>query len=359
MAVVLVVTAVVFVALIVIIGAALGPIAAVVLVEPVLLAAALLLAGWLTRERLQAWTTLRLARMAGPAIVHSIPPRLVLDALLDRLFGKSFNHEAITTALLGGGGSDLDGRDTAVSSGTTVDITLNRVTELDTLVEMRWSHTFPKVRNSHRLVMFATSDSEIFTLLTARRVYPLFESWLVQNEDELEGFVPGIEDRLEVGIDYRDADGFVHRVEPRAEQGEEVALQDFDQYVRLPARVDPKELRIFQLDLHDLADADHVVVAVERLFFQASTAGIFDLGYLKWSAPYPCFVETVTFDVKNLALAGEQLVYLIVAGSLEMPYLPMRGAWKHVSDKIEISFHSWMLPGHGVTLLWRPIDGAE
>lgn len=359
MAVVLIVTAAVLSAVAVGVGVITDNLGLVLIAQPVLLVTVSLIVAWSGRKRLESWAAERLARIAGPAIVHSMPPRMVHEALLDRLFGKSFNHEAITTALLGGGGFDLTGRDTAVSRGTSVHITLSRLDEATNSAEVEWSYVFPEVRNNHRLVMFATSDSDIFTSLLTGRKFPLFESWLVQNEDELERFVPGLQDRLEVGIDYRDADGRIHHVDPRSEQGEEVTLQDYDQYVRLPPRVDPKELRIFQLDLHDLADPDHVVATVDRLTFRTSTIGAFDLGYIKWSPPYPCFVEKISFDVRLLALPFERIVYLIVADSLEMPYLPMRGAWKHVPDKIEISLRSWMLPGHGVTLLWRPIGRTE
>ncbi len=287
MAVVLVVAAVVLAGLVVIVGLIAGSPALLLLglLEPALAIVLLLLVVWLGRERLGSLARHGLVRIAGPAIVRSMPPRAVLETLLNRVFGANVNHDEIVTALLGGGGGDLEMRDMAVSRATTVRVTLTRIDDATCMSELAWSHEFAGVRDNHRLVMFATSNSDIFTLLTSRRVYPLFEAWFVQTEDELEDFEHSILDRIKVGMSYRDEDGFIHTVAPRAKQGEEVAFRDYEQFVRLPDRLDRQELVIFQLDLYDLADPDHVVEAVERLTLRASTIGAFDQGFIGWSAP--------------------------------------------------------------------------
>jgi len=365
MAVVLAVAAVLLSAIVVAAALTAGAAAVVAICSPLLLLTMIALAAWLLRERIGTWAARTLVRVAGPAIVRSLPPRDVLGTLLDSVFGESVGHEEISSALLGGGGFDVRGHDIAVSRSTTVHMSLQRIDHDTCLTAMTWSYEFAGVRDSHRLVIFTTTSEDIFRLLPSRRRFPLFESWLVPSDDQLDEYVPGFRNRLAAGISYRDEDGFVHTAAPSTEQGEAVPLRDYEQFVRLPERLDRKELRIVSLDLYDLADPDHVVEAVERLTLRASTVGRFDQGFVTWSAPYPCYVDRVSYDVRDLSLAHEKIEYQLVVHTNGMLSLPLTLDWAHVPDEITVAVNAWMLPGHGVTLLWRlahgtePFDGAE
>ncbi len=362
MAVVLAVAAAVLVVVLVVVGLLTGSLAVVVLgvVEPALVVVGLVAVGWLARRRVLDWAERRLSAIAGPAIVKSISPRETVQALLDHVFGGDLPHAEITTALLGGGGHDISGRDVVVSRATTVRMTLTRIDERMCQQELLWSHEFAGVRDNHRLVMFATTNRDIFRLLTSNRVYPLFESWFLHNDEQLEDFERNALDDLEVGITYRDENGALHTVEPTGGEGERVELADYDRFVRLRGRFNRQELVIFQLHLYDLAHPDHVVEAVERLTLRVSTQSAFEEGFITWSAPHPCFVESVVFDVRDLPQPHEKLNYQVLIHTVHASYSedPVPGVWGHVPEGIEVTPHSWMLPGHGVTLLWRHIDGA-
>lgn len=362
MAVVLAVTAVVVLA----VASVLGPDASSPWLRAIYLVAQWIgplvlvsLAAWTARRRLSTWVRHCLIELAGPALVSAMPPRTVLNAVLARVFGDKVGYQEIATALLGGSGRDPAARDTAVSKGTTVTIRFERVDEYSCLTAITWSHEFSGVRNNHHYVMFATTDADILTIVNSERAYPLFEAWRVDNDEQLESFVPNLKDQIDVGVSYRDADGRLHRVDPQPISGEVVALRDYDQFVKLPGWVDRQNLVIFHLDLFDLAHPDHVVESVERMTLRASAVGSFDQGYLSWSAPYPCFVQNLVFDVRQLARGGEKLVYQVIASTLKMTDIPLRGTWTHVPDEIEVTVNSWMLPGHGVTLLWRSLPGSE
>ena len=288
-----------------------------------------------------------------------MPPRHVLSLALGRVFGDKVGHQEIVTALLGGSGRDPDARDTAVSKRTTANVRLQRIDESTCLTELTWTHEFSGVRNNHLLVMFATWDRDIYTSVIQERTYPLFEIWRVLDEDALDQFVPGLKDRLDVGITYRERSGSLHDVGLRSVDGEEVAFRDYDRFVRLPEWVDRKNLAIYQVDLHDLADPDHIVHSVESLTLRASTVGSFDQGYVFWSPPHPCYVTRIVFDLRELAHTDETLVYQLVTSVLKLTEVPQHGTWTPVPDRIEVNVDSWMLPGHGVTLLWRPTYGTE
>jgi hypothetical protein len=315
--------------------------------------------GLAVRHRLADWVRRQLVDLAGPALITAMPPRTVLNRALERVFGEKVGHQEIVTALLGGNGRDLAARDTAVSKETSATIRLERIEDSTVLTELTWSHEFSGVRNNHLLVLFATWDRDIYTWIIQERIYPLFEAWRVVDEEELDQFASGLKDRLDVGISYRDATGALHEVPLQSVNGEEVALHEYDRFVRLPDWVDRKNLAIYQVDLHDLADPDHIVDSVDRLVLRASTVGSFDQGYVFWSPPHPCYVTRIVFDVRQLAQAGEKLVYQLVMSTLKLTEVPLGGTWTPADNWIEVGVDSWMLPGHGVTLLWRPVYGVE
>lgn len=178
---------------------------------PLLLLAA---AALVVRRRLSSWVRDQLIELAGPALISTMPPRTVLSAVLARVFGDKVGHQEVATALLGGGGRDPGARDTAVSKDSTVSIRLERISDASCLSEFAWSHEFSGVRNNHHYVMFATTDPEIFGCVNRERTYPLFEAWFLETDDQLEDFVPGLRERLDVGVSYRDVYGVLHRVEP-------------------------------------------------------------------------------------------------------------------------------------------------
>ncbi len=309
------------------------------------------------RRRWQRSLRRHLVGLAGPALVRAMPPRVVLDTLLNRVFGGTRPHKEIVTGLLGGAGRDPTGKDTAVSSSTAAHFQVESVSDTECISYLTWTHEYSGVRNNHRFVIFATSDREIARLVSTDRVYPLYEVWTL-SEEALEDFVPALRETLRAGITYRTSDGQVHVVPPRPQHGEEVAFSHYDQFIRLPDHLDRKNLRILQLDLYDLAADDHVVEAVETLTIRASNVAAFDLGYLVWSPPHPCFVRSVTFDVSRLAHPGEDLVYLVVLGTIKGAGLPI-ARWQPLTDLIEVPVESWMLSGHNVTLLYRPITPTE
>jgi hypothetical protein len=328
---------------------------------------ALLLAGltgfcvalFVARDRLKDWAARQLLDVTGPTVVRSMPPREVLAVLLARLYGEGVGHDALSTGLLGGAGRDPQARDTAVSRLTDARFTLTGLDGNVVQAEYSWTHNFTGVRHNHLFVLFGTLNLEILRAVVTERVYPLFELWRLYNEEQLEDFVPELERSLKVGIVYRDSVGNVHSVAPTPQAGREVALRDFDKYVHLPDRLDRKELRIVELDLHDLADDDHVVSSVESLTITASNRVRRDLGYITWSPPHPCFVRSVSFDVEQLPTSGESYEYLLLTAMLKQGGVPLETDWVADPGRIEFEADSWMLPGHGVTLVWRLANRSQ
>jgi hypothetical protein len=163
---------------------------------------------------------------------------------------------------------------------------------------------------------------------------------------------------LRVGISYVDPEGVVHTTEPEPFPGHEVALRHFDRYVRLPEWSDRSVLRIVELDLHDLANPDHVVARVMAMSIQATVISSLELGYVTWTPPHPCFLENIVFDVRDMATPTHDYEYLVVQSSVNK-VLPLGNHWLAEQKVIEVDIGLWMIPGQVVTLLWRPVERPE
>ena len=323
----------------------------------VLLVVLVVSVGYLLRHRLRSWAQQSLAQIAGPAIVRSLPPRTALKAVLTPLYGETVARDVLV-GVLGGAGRDPDGSDTAISRTADAYFRLQSIDDETCRNELSWTYEFSGVRNNHILVIFGTHDRSIAAAVTSERTYPLYELWVLNSEEELEDFVGTLRATVELGISYLDQDGTLHTVPPCAQRGEEVVLRQYQKFVRLPDEMNQGDLRIVQFDLHDLADPDHVVESVESLTLKASSNAA-NLGFFTWSVPFPCYVRDVVFDVKDLPRDTETLAYTVVTSAAGWYRLAVRRQWMIIEDTFRFTLNSWMLAGHGVTLLWRPANPGE
>lgn len=315
----------------------------------VLLVAALV---WALRRRLEQLLADRLGSLVTPALIQSMPPRIVLGSLLRWIYGDTTNHEDVLAGVLGGAGRDIAGGDTAISRDTTASFRIWTVDDGICASEAEWTHQLTGVRQSHKFVVFATHDERILGLVATERRFPLYESFCVQEEDELDEFVRRVRDAVQLGIRYRDTSGRTHRIAPRALAGEIVPLRRFDQFVDLPDDVDRNDLCIVQFDLWDLVHDDHVTYTIEELTVRVRGTPGTDLGWYVWSVPHPCYVRDIRFDVGELKPAYGRYEFMIMRSALRNT-VPAPSAWAVRDGPIVQSVDSWMLPGHGVTLLWR------
>lgn len=310
----------------------------------------------LLRRRLLSWLRGQLLAVSGSAIVNSLPPRVVLATLFDRIYGPGRHHESLQIGILGGPGRDLQGHDIAASRSTVVDIRLSSVSRDMYSAVITWTHQLSGVLDTYEFVVFATCEPDLYNLIPSERRTPLYESFFVQDEDLLEGFVPTLQRMLEVGLTYRDDKGLTHHVPPRSLRSVEPRRGDFGKFVTFPEGADVENLRILQFDLGQLVDPDHVVAAIETLSVKTLSLEPIVNGYIAWSPPYPCFVRRVTFDVADLQTEDARLLFKVVPSTMTQPGPTMARTWGSAQEVKELTLESWLLPGHGVTLHWRPAD---
>ncbi len=317
--------------------------------------AALAVVAWTFRDRLTERLSDVLRSLSGDAVIGSLPPRVVLTTLLGRIYGEG-RHESVIAGILGGAGLDVHGRDIATSRRTVVDVRLASIDDKTHELMLLWTHRLSGILASYKFVVFATCDPDMWNVLPSARKVPLYESWFVQGEDFLDSFVPRQRQTLKLGISYRDGDGNLHTVAPRALPCREPPIREWSDYVRLPDGVDLDHVRILEFDLGQLVDDDHVVGAIETLSLAAATPERTADGFFSWTPPYPCFVERIKFDVADLTLDGEPPLFKIVPFTMEQPGPTFTDEWVPASQLNDLLLQSWLLPGHGFALLWRPGD---
>lgn len=293
--------------------------------------------------------------ITGPSVIQQLPPRSVLNTTLQPVYGDRPLDGELLTALLGGAGRDPAKGDTAVSRSTSAIFRLEAIDDSFCRVEVTWTHDYSAIRDNYMFVVFATSDTALAGTLVSERRLPLFELWVL-DEETFEEFVPTLRESTSFGITYTDTDGMLREVAPTPMHGREVVLAEFDRYVRLPDHVDRHSVRIVSFDLFDLAHDDHVVDSIRTMSMRTTFRGSIDQRYTTWSPPHPCFVESVVFDVTGLPRGGERFTYLVLASTIKKAGLVLSGGWQEFADLITVDVRAWMLPGHGITLLWRPHD---
>jgi hypothetical protein len=307
-------------------------------------------------------------------VIEVLPPGRVADRLLERIYGESPFNKEVTTALLGGEGRLLDGGDLTISEHTEIDFWLDSVDDRSYHLVMEQKYSFRNRIPTSTFVIFATSAPRLRDSIISGCRLPLFELWFVRDdtdEPRFEDSVEGMRESVRVGMQFADRRGQVHDVEARdpAPYLREVKLRDWGRYLDF-FRTDGAEngsvlnrldymdsLRIFEVDLPALAEGAADVETILRLTVRSTTLQLVSDGFCYWQAPYPCFVESMRFDTTKLQLGNSPDVY-INAKAFTISSPGSLDTWTSGAHATDLTLRSWMLPGHGVALMWRPFKEA-
>jgi hypothetical protein len=307
-----------------------------------------------------------IARIAGPGIVETLLPQEVMETFLDFTYGKNEANRDVVVGVLGGEGLRPRGGDLTISTHTTVDYELRAVDFETYHLTSTVSYSFKKNVAVDQFIIFATCNALLRDSIASGSRLPLFELWFVPDASLFQDSVDDMLPSAQIGIDYID-----HRGQRRVAESSRIRLQEvkYDQWAeyltffresmgsmpRQNTRNHLSDLRIFECDLSGIADDDHVVSAIERLTLRSTTRQRVDDGYCYWQAPYPCYVERITFDAKQLAVDDlPAWEFRIVPFTFRSNTSSAR--WLSAEEVTDLDVRSWLLPGHGVALLWREQD---
>ncbi|GAB2994957.1 hypothetical protein LWP59_01025 [Amycolatopsis acidiphila] len=316
---------------------------------------------------LRRWIAAELARIAGPRIVEALLPQQVMEVFLESIYGANDANRDVMTGVLGGEGRRPLGGDLTISTHTGVNVELRAVDHELYHFTLAVTYSFKKNVQVDRFIIFATCNALLRDSISSGCQLPLFELWFVPDSELFQSSVDDMLPSVRLGIEYLDHDDRHHVAESRKLRLREVKFQNWSDYLSffredmgaLP-RQSPREhladLRIFECDLSDIADDDRSVQAIERLSVRATSLQRIDEGFCYWQAPYPCYVDRVTFAVKELDFDGAgDFQFNIAPFTFRSNTAPTR--WLKAEDLPELEVRSWLLPGHGVVLLWRKGGG--
>jgi hypothetical protein len=315
------------------------------------------------------WLTAELTRMAGPRIVEALLPHQVMEAFLESIYGKNEANRDVMTGVLGGEGRQPLGGDLTISTHTGVNLELRAVDRELYHLTTAVTYSFKKNVQVDRFIIFATSNALLRDSISSGCQLPLFELWFVPDGATFQSAVDDMLPSVRLGIEYLDHDGKHHAAASSKLRLSEVKYQRWADYLsffredmgalpRQNTRDHLADLRIFECDLSAVAADDHTVSAIERLSVRATAVLHIDDGFCYWQAPYPCYVDRVTFGVKELDIDGSGAFQFNIAPfTFRSNTAPSR--WLTAEELPELEVRSWLLPGHGVALIWRPIRDSD
>ena len=313
---------------------------------------------------LRRWLAAELAHLAGPRIVEALLPHQVMEALLDSIYGRNDANRDVVTGVLGGAGRRPLGGDLTISTHTGVHMELRGVDRELYYLTTAVTYSFRKNVPVDRFIVFATCNALLRDSISSGCQLPLFELWFVPDSSLFRSSVDDMLPSVRLGIEYLDLDGGHHSASASKLRLREVKYQQWADYLSffredmgpLPRQNTHDhlgDLRIFECDLSDIAADDHTVSAIERLSVRVSALQRIDDGICYWQAPYPCYVDRITFAVKELDVDGSTAFEFNLA-PFTFRSNTATTRWLRAEDLPELDVRSWLLPGHGVALLWRP-----
>jgi hypothetical protein len=302
-------------------------------------------------------------------MLDALPPGQVMEHLLTRVYGPSPSNRDIATAILGGEGLAPEGSDLTISEQTEIGYRLTRLDELTYQLVLDAQYSFRNRVPTASFVIFATSDTALRDSIVAGCRLPLFELWFVREDEakpQFEESVEGMRESVLVGMEYVDLDDRVREVRARGPERNlrEIKLQDWGKYLTffrtdlageraIDRRMYMDKLRIFEIDLHALASPGTSVATIQRLTVRSTTLQKLSDGFCYWEAPYPCFVEHMRFDTVGFgADSGVPMWFHLKPFATRSPASPP--VWAGDETAL-LPLRTWMLPGHGMALMWRPL----
>jgi hypothetical protein len=306
-----------------------------------------------------------LVRLSGPSVVHALPPRQVMTTFLSKIYGEGAANQAFVAGLLGGEGLEPHGGDITSSTHTTVTIELRGVDYETYEATSTVDYSFRENVQEYRFVIFTTCDPFLRDSIALACSLPLYEAWFVPDQSLFDTSVSEMLTSVNIGIRYTDRQGGRHEAEPSRIELTEVGYRDWPEFLRFfreplgtMPRQDPKHymrtLRIFEYDLGELAHVDHTVGSVESLSLRASTLQRIDDGFYYWQPPYPCYVESIHFKVADFAVDDDSWLFRVVPFTFRSGIVT--SGWTSAEQLDDLCVRSWLLPGHGVALLWQPAE---
>lgn len=305
-----------------------------------------------------------LVRFAGPRIVEALQPQETLRSFLINIYGPNDAIRDVVAGVLGGEGLQPGGADLTISRHTTVNYDLQSVDDETYHLTSTVSYSFRQNVAANRVAIFATCDPLLRDTIISGCRLPLFELWFVSDPALFQRAIDDMLPSVRIGISYLDSHGKRQEVEPGPVQLSDVKFDRWPEYLtffREAMGPMPKQnprhylsaLRIFECDLSGVTEDKNRLNSIDKLMLRSTTRLPVNDGYCYWQAPFPCYVDRITLNAKELKPVDDRPWEFQVV-TFAFRSTPGAARWRPVEELHEVDINTWLLPGHGTTLLWRP-----
>lgn len=322
-------------------------------------------AGLIVYERwLRDTFVAELKRVSGPQLIQLLQPRTTLHSLLDLVYGTKRPNRDVVVGVLGGFGEATDRRDLSISDETAIKLTL---ADADDREHYDFTITAEYIfgerqADADSFILFVTSSPRIRDSLVTACDRPLFDYWYFPGRDDIPDLLP-LMNSMRVDLRYEDKDDnvrwtgfFTPELKPVKPEHWGRYLRVFREDVGALRRLRPGEYEskfaILTFDFSDALEKDYLLKRFLGLRVTSTTQQLRSDGYCYWTATYPCFVTEIEFDTSDFSDPG-------TARALEFRKAPFllhadseRDTWARRPQPVRPD--TWLLPGHGVVLMWRP-----
>ncbi|GLZ31103.1 hypothetical protein Lesp02_32910 [Lentzea sp. NBRC 105346] len=311
---------------------------------------------------LHRWLVQEIARIAGPGMVGNMLPQDVLRTFLDSIYGENAANHDVVSGVLGGEGVRPGGEGLTISTHTTVELEASAINHDTYHLTSTVSYSFKTPVADDKFVIFATCDPLLRDSIIAGCRLPLCDLWYVGDPDLFHESIEDMLPSVNIGMSYTDESGTPTTAELERIKPTDVKFERWTDYLtffREPMSTMPRQnprrhlnsLRIFECDLSGLASADHMVSTIERLTVQVTTLQPVDEGFLYWQSPYPCYVDRISLKATDLSTRDRVFEFRMMPFTFRSNTDSTR--WLPAHELEDLDVQSWLLPGHGVVLVWR------
>lgn len=304
------------------------------------------------RDRLTA----EVAKIAAPSIVGALPPEQVMESFLESVYGaNNANRDVIASVL---------GNNLTVSTKTEVELKLSSVSDSYYRFRTTTIYDFSQHVMTDRFVLFVTCDARLRDSIAFLCDFPLFELWFLPDRDLLQNATTSLAGSAKTEMEYVDKDGQTRRFSWRNIDLREVKYNEWPRYLplfrdavepyaRQHARDYLSTLRIFEWEFAELPGGPEIQAVTHFGLRQSSLQLVADR-FCYWQVPYPCFVDHIDIDVSDFNPGEDEWQFNA------MPFCfrasNTANSWLPAEQLTSVELRSWLLPGHGIVLLWRPAE---
>jgi len=306
-----------------------------------------------------------LKHITGPALMRTLRPRDTLSLLVGHIYGKHSQNRDVVAGVLGGYGDKIDLSDLTISDLTEVDMILadtDKEDLYDLTLSVRYRFEQRQLPDT-TFVFFVTSHPRLRDLIVVGCERPLFDFWYIPDGGALKD-LSTFTDSVKLEVTYTDPEGAPHETGtlpdvkltkvPIAQWRDYLRSfrEDIGNINRLEVHDFESQLAIFTFSVADvLKKADFRWKYVRGFTITSTTKQKKSDEYCYWVAPYPCLVNAIRFHTSQFTAVN-------TGGRLEFRSVPFLlralsdvDTW--TDNPVPLKPETWLLPGHGVSLLWR------